>query len=79
MYIWSKCTNVGGMKFEVDPDVAAVAEFMQARIPASRLRGVAEELAMIAPVLWKANEREPVKALSLVHDVIPRTPVAATG
>jgi hypothetical protein len=45
------------MKFEVDQDVQAVAEFMQRSIPAARLVGVAAALNALAPLLWGEGQR----------------------
>lgn len=53
------------MDLRVDPDVQEVAEFMQRRIAASRLVGVADALAAIAPVLWGRYQPEMVDALRL--------------
>jgi hypothetical protein len=40
------------MNFEIDPDVKAIAEFMQGTVPAARLVATARGLAEIAPLLW---------------------------
>lgn len=69
------------MRVVVDDDVQAVAGFMQANVPASRLTSVANALAVLAPVLWGKFEPEQVQALRLEGEVITagsRTPAAST-
>lgn len=46
------------MRLELDPDVQAVAEFMQASMPASKLVAVAQAMGALAPVLWGKFEPE---------------------
>lgn len=53
------------MRLEIDPDVQAVAEFMQRNVPAARLVSVAEAAAKLAPILWGGYEKEGVSALLL--------------
>lgn len=53
------------MRLHADPDVQAVAEFMQRNIPAARLVGVATGLGMIAPALWGQHDPSPVIPLTL--------------
>jgi hypothetical protein len=55
------------MEIEIDPDTKAVAEFMQSSIAASRLVGVAEGIARLAPLLWGRYAPEKVETLSLAH------------
>jgi hypothetical protein len=67
-------------RVEIDPDLHAVAEWMQANIPASRLVAVAGGLAAIAPMLWARFQSENIQAIQLVGKPIvePHTPVAAS-
>lgn len=53
------------MNILADPDLEAVAEFMQARLTADRLVPVAEALAVLAPALWGHFERSELRALTL--------------
>jgi hypothetical protein len=53
------------MELVVDPDVKAVAEFMQKNIPAARLASVADGLAGIAPSLWGQFKQENIQTLQL--------------
>ena len=54
------------MNIAIDPDVKAVAEFMQSSLPAARLRSVAERVAALAPLLWGHFPAEEVRAIALV-------------
>lgn len=58
------------MQLEIDPDVKAVASFMQQSIAADRLVSVATALGGLAPALWGQYDRSPVQALSLCHSSI---------
>jgi hypothetical protein len=53
------------MEVVIDPDVKAVAEFMQSRIETRKLMGVAESLRVIAPLLWGHYEHAPVRSIEL--------------
>jgi len=53
------------MKMLIDPDVQAVAEFMQNRIAVNRLVPVAEGLAKMATILWGRFIPEEVAILRL--------------
>jgi hypothetical protein len=53
------------MQIAADPDLLAVAEFMQSRLTADRLVPVAHALAGIAPALWGHLPSTEVRALSL--------------
>jgi hypothetical protein len=55
------------MEIEIDPDTKAVAGFMQSNIAASRLVGVAEGIARLAPLLWGRYAPEKVETLALAH------------
>jgi hypothetical protein len=55
------------MLLEIDPDVKAVAEFMQASVPASRLVSVAKGVNDLAPLLWGGFAPESIEVLSLAH------------
>ena len=50
----------------IDPDVKAIAEFMQSQIEARKLLGVAESLRAIAPILWGHYDRTTFPAIELV-------------
>lgn len=71
------------MDLTIDPDVKAVAEFMQQTIATSKLVSVATVVADIAPLLWGQFQPEPVEALQLVPAPIPacarRTRPCASG
>ena len=54
------------MLLEIDPDVKAAAEFMQAKFAATKLIPVAEALSALAPILWGRHGREVVTPLELV-------------
>jgi hypothetical protein len=56
------------MELHVDPDVKAVATFMQEHLTADRLLPVANAVAGLAPALWGHFQAAEVRALSLVHD-----------
>ena len=63
------------MQFEIDPDVQAVLEFMQGRIQACKLVGIAEALPQIAKLLWGHNPQEPVRVVSLEITCLGRADV----
>jgi hypothetical protein len=54
------------MDLEIDPDVKAVAEFMQSNMAAAKLVGVATAIGRLAPILWGRFGTEESQALSLV-------------
>ena len=56
------------MELVIDPDVKAVAEFMQANLRADKLRSVAEAVSALAPILWARYESKPIEALFLDFD-----------
>ena len=58
------------MEVMIDPDVKAVAEFMQGKIEAHKLVGVAESLQAIAPILWGRYKRTPVNGIELLSEPI---------
>jgi len=58
------------MEIIIDPDVKAVAEFMQAKIEARRLCGVAESLRAIAPLLWGRYGQDQIVGLALEAEPI---------
>lgn len=62
------------MNLEIDPDVKAVAAFMQANIAADRLVSVASAVEGLAPALWGQYDRAEVQALSLCYDPISSGP-----
>ena len=64
------------MRFEVDPDVRAVTEFMQGRIPAGRLVGVAAGIGAISSLLWGHYEPEHIRPLRLSADDLQIQPIA---
>jgi hypothetical protein len=55
------------MMVQLDKDLHAVAEFVQANIPASRLRATAEAVAVLAPVIWGHCERECIVSAKLAE------------
>ena len=55
------------MEVMIDPDLNAVAEFMQRTVPAARLVGVANKLAEIAGLLWGHHAPGDVIAMQLVR------------
>jgi hypothetical protein len=57
---------------EMDVDVKLVMEFMQENMSASKLVGVAQALATMAPIMWGWYEREKVCALALRHPALTR-------
>lgn len=59
------------MEIVIDPDVKAVAEFMQKSMPAAKLVSVASAVAALAPILWKRYQREDVDVLTLRHPQPP--------
>ena len=66
------------MLIEIDPDVKAVAEFMQSKIEARKLVGVAESLRAIAPIIWGRYDQIPVVGIELCSEPLKcRTPGAA--
>ena len=68
------------MQFEIDPDVQAVLEFMQGRIQACKLVGIAEALPQMARLLWNHNGQEPVHPCSLTYlGLADVRPLASTG
>jgi hypothetical protein len=56
------------MELLIDPDVKAVAEFMQGRFSTARLVAVANGLAAIAPLLWGQYQPDEVQTLRLACD-----------
>jgi hypothetical protein len=68
-------------EFMLDEHVKMVLEFMQGRIPASKLIGTAEKLPQIAKLLWDRYPQEPVNVASLASaktDQAHRSPKAST-
>jgi hypothetical protein len=53
------------MMLEMDPDLQAVAEFMQTNLPATKLASVATAIGWLAPVLWGHFEAEELRPLVL--------------
>jgi len=58
------------MEVVIDPDVKAVAEFMQSKIEARKLVGVADSLRAIAPILWGQYGDSPVQGIELLNEPI---------
>jgi len=58
------------MEAVIDPDVKAVAEFMQSNIEARKLVGVAESLRAIAPILWGRYNQTPVAGIELLAESV---------
>lgn len=68
------------MNLEIDPDVKMVAEFMQERIAASRLRGTADGLAALAPLLWGKYQPEDIEVLRLASlPILPESKPAISS
>jgi hypothetical protein len=67
---------------EIDSDVRLVMEFMQASIPAARLRSVSDKVNALAPLLWGHFTAEEVRAIALVSppisDCVPHTQSSAS-
>lgn len=57
------------MHLVIDPDVKAVAEFMQSKIETRKLIGVAESLRAIAPILG-GDDRNPVLGIELLAEAL---------
>lgn len=53
------------MELTLDEHVKAVLEFMQERIPVSKLLGVSERLPGMAKLLWDRYPQESVMVLTL--------------
>lgn len=53
------------MDLIIDPDVKAVAEFMQRNIAAARLIQVAEGVRSLAWILWNKYEQDDISTLRL--------------
>jgi hypothetical protein len=51
------------MDFVIDGDVRLVLSVMQRRIPASRLVGVAQAVAQLAPIAWGHFRAEAVRGV----------------
>ena len=62
------------MDLEIDPDVKAVAEFMQANMTASHLVAVAQGVADLAPLLWGRYGKEDVSILLLRSTPLTASP-----
>jgi hypothetical protein len=58
------------MNLVINEDVKAVVEFMQASIPANRLLAVASAVNALAPLLWRQEAAEEVRAIALMSDPI---------
>ena len=54
------------MNAQFDSDVLAVLEFMQSRVPAEKLVGVAQAVNGLAGTLWGHHTPQGVMALQLV-------------
>jgi hypothetical protein len=50
---------------KMDADLAAVASFMQATLPAAKLVHVAQAIGELAPLLWRRYGSEPIDPLEL--------------
>ena len=60
------------MNVEIDPDVKVVAEFMQSRVPTSKLLGVANRLGQVANLLWGHFDTEDVQPLRSIQSLPTR-------
>ncbi len=54
------------MELSLDEHVKSVLEFMQEKVPAGKLVGVAERLPEMARLLWDRYPQESLAAMSLV-------------
>lgn len=54
-------------EISIDPDVMAVLEFMQKKMPADKLVSVAENLAPIARLIWGHHPQQVIRAVTLFH------------
>jgi hypothetical protein len=65
---------------QVDQDVMAALEYLQANVPAAKLVGVAEAINQVAPTLWGHFTPDNLKAVRLEAGPIsaPRRLEAAT-
>lgn len=61
------------MNLQIDPDVKAVLEFMQARIEASKLIPVARAVESISAVLWRDHMQTPIALMTLVPQISQST------
>jgi hypothetical protein len=61
------------MRVEIDSDVQAVLEFMQANIPCNKLAGVAESVGRVAQILWGHYD-----AVAVIPLVLQEKPISAT-
>jgi hypothetical protein len=59
------------MALKIDADVAAVASFMQATLPAAKLVAVAQAIGELAPLLWRHYDRESIRPLELATSLDP--------
>jgi len=70
------------MNIEIDPDLLSVAEFMQANIPADKLRATAGAIALLAPVIWGHYDGSRIVPVRLASSAIlldgQRRPQAST-
>lgn len=53
------------MQVAIHPRVLKVLEFMNQRIPAAELAGVANAVALLAPSLWGDYRADPVRGLAI--------------
>ena len=53
------------MELEIDPDVKAVAEYMQANVAAAKLVPIAAAIGRLAPILWGHFGSEEIQPLVL--------------
>lgn len=60
----------GSMQVQIDSDVLAVMEFMQARIPTDKLVAVAEGVRKLAGPMWDGYPQQTCQTLALV---LPKT------
>lgn len=45
-------TDQNSMVLTMDPNVKRVVEFMQRELPADKLRGIAQAVAVLSPAIW---------------------------
>ncbi len=65
------------MEVVIDPDVKAVADFMERAVPAGKRMGVANRLAEISSLLWGHLAAEDVAPMQLQKIAVIQTAIQA--
>jgi hypothetical protein len=58
------------MQVKMDRDVLATIQFMQSRIQANKLVGVATALSGLAPLIWTHNRQEPIDVMRVSEEPV---------